>query len=81
VTTDLFLDVAPFTDVQRNKYGENVSVQWLTSLAPFQLVAGDRAELYGFEEFEPRRILANLSEYFVGSYPALAQLFVLAKLS
>jgi hypothetical protein len=44
-------------------------------------VAGDRAELYGFEEFEPRRILANLSEYFVGSYPALAQLFVLAKLS
>lgn len=79
VTTDLFLDLAPFTDVERNKYGENVSVRWLTELAPFELVRGDRAELYGFDEFQPRRILANLSEYFVGSYPALAQLFVLQK--
>lgn len=79
ITTDLFLDLEPFTDRKSNAYGQNVSVKWLSSLAPFRLDIGDPAELYGFEQFEPRRILANLSDYFVGSYPALAQLFVLVK--
>lgn len=79
ITLDLFLDTAPFSDRPRNKYGENVEASWIASLAPFELIVGDRAELFGFPEFDSKRILGNLSEYLIGSYPALAQCMVLKK--
>lgn len=79
ITLDLFLDTTPFADRPRNKYGENVEASWIASLAPFELVVGDRSELFGFPEFDPKRILDNLDEYLVGSYPALAQCMVLRK--
>jgi hypothetical protein len=79
VTTDLFLDTTPFSDQPRNVYGENISIQWLESLAPFRLKSGDRRELLGYPEFDSKRILANLREYLIGSYPALAQCLVLEK--
>ena len=79
VTLDLFLDTEPFSDKTENKYGKNVSAAWIASLAPFDLTEGNQSELYGFPEFEPKRILANLNEYMIGSYPALAQCMVLTK--
>lgn len=79
VTTDLFLDTEPFSDRPSNVYGKNVSLAWLTGLAPFRLETGDKSELYGFSEFDHRRVMANLSDYLIGSYPVLAQCFVLVK--
>ena len=44
------------------------------------LVYGATEELYGFAEFDPARILANLERYFIGDgYPVLAQMLVLQK--
>jgi 2-polyprenyl-3-methyl-5-hydroxy-6-metoxy-1,4-benzoquinol methylase len=79
ITLDLFLDTAPFARKVRNKYGENIDASWLASLAPFHLTAGRRDELYGFPEFEAGEVMSRLSEYMIGSYPALAQCMVLSK--
>jgi SAM-dependent methyltransferase len=79
LTIDLFLDTYPFSDRDQNNYGKNVDVAWLTKLAPFALDQGNPRELYGFPEFEPKQIMANLSTYLLGSYPALAQCVVLRK--
>lgn len=79
LTVDLFLNVAPFTSKLSNKYGKNVSIKWLTELAPFELAQGNRRELYGFSEFNPEHILCGLEKYFIGSYPALVQCVVLRK--
>ncbi|HEX3774863.1 MAG TPA: class I SAM-dependent methyltransferase [Polyangiaceae bacterium] len=79
LTIDLFLDSRPFSDRERNEYGKNVDVAWLAGLAPFTIAEGNRSELYGFPEFDPKRILGDLSTYMIGSYPALAQCLVLRK--
>lgn len=79
LTVDLFLDLHPFTDRKSNKWGTNVSVADLLGAAPFELHIGDTAELNGFTEFEPRRILSELPRYIVGEYPALAQCAVFRK--
>ncbi len=79
LTIDLFLNVAPFTNRERNSYGSNIDVKWLTQLAPFELIAGEKRELYGFPEFSASAILARLEEFLVGKYPAMAQMLCLRK--
>jgi 2-polyprenyl-3-methyl-5-hydroxy-6-metoxy-1,4-benzoquinol methylase len=80
LTTDLFLDLAPFTDRRRNRWGTNVSIRWLVEQSGMQLVQGDRSELFGYPEFDPYEILGHLDRYLVGRYyPTLAQLLVLRK--
>ena len=73
LTVDLFLDLCPFTNRKSNKWGTNVSIEKLLAMAPFELSIGNKAELYGFDEFDHRRVLSCLAQYVIGSYPALAQ--------
>jgi SAM-dependent methyltransferase len=75
-TTDLFVDVVPFTDSPRNRYGKNVDVYRLLADAGLTLVDGRPDQLYGFPEFSPNQVLRNLSTHHVGrGYPCLAQCF------
>lgn len=80
LTIDLFLDVAPFTDRKENMYGYNVSILDLIGDSGFELVEGDKRELFGFPEFDQNNVLTNLADYFLGGfYPTLVQAFVLRK--
>jgi SAM-dependent methyltransferase len=79
LTVDLFLNLRPFTSRDENGYGRNVDVKSFVELAPFEFVAGDRAELFGYPEFDRDRVLSNLDRYYVGDYPALTQCLVLRK--
>ena len=80
LTVDLFLDLAPFTDRKTNESGHNVDIAWLVKTSGLELVQGDPAELFGYPEFDPRQILAGLSQYLYGTrVPALAQTLVLEK--
>ena len=81
LTTDLFLDVSPFTESTSNCWGRNIDLcNWLAS-AGLETVVGNRAELNGFPEFDPRAILAKLATYNVGvNYPCLAQCLVARRL-
>lgn len=75
LTVDLFLDVVPFTQEITNRWGSNVSIAWMQELLGFEMVAGDRSELYGYPEFSSRKVLENLPAYAINSgYPQLAQL-------
>jgi hypothetical protein len=51
----------------------------LAESAPFELIEGDRTELFGYPEFDADRILSNLDALMVGMYPAIPQLVVLRK--
>lgn len=80
LTVDLFLDLEPFSHRTRNITGANVDVRWLVEQSGLRLEQGDRAELYGFPEFDPKRIMGNLFSYQYGTYyPSLAQALVLVK--
>ncbi len=80
LTVDLFLDLKPFTTLETNKYGRNVSIRWLVENSGLELAAGRPEELYGFDSFSPERILEGLPQFFVGSgWPTLAQKLVLRK--
>jgi SAM-dependent methyltransferase len=80
LTIDLFLDLKPFTDRETNDSGHNVDIAWLVEESRLNHTQGDRRELYGFPEFDPRQVLAGLSEYLYDSQvPALAQTLVLEK--
>ncbi|HXK23643.1 MAG TPA: class I SAM-dependent methyltransferase [Myxococcota bacterium] len=79
LTVDLFLNLQPFTSRESNEYGRNIDVRALAESAPFRLSTGDRAELYGYPEFDKDRIQSQLERYFVGVYPALTQCLVLQK--
>lgn len=80
ITTDLFLDLAPFSTKTSNEWGKNVSIREMIERSGLSLASGDRAELYGFAEFDAKAIQANAPRYLVGEgHPALAQLFVLQK--
>jgi ubiquinone/menaquinone biosynthesis C-methylase UbiE len=79
LTVDLFLDLQPFTAVETNKFGRNVSVRWMVENSGLNLVAGRPEELYGFQAFDAVRILEHLPEYLIGSWPALVQMLVLQK--
>jgi hypothetical protein len=75
LTIDLFLNLTPFCNRQTNIWGTNVSVAWVDELLGYTMVAGDRSELYGYQEFSTDRILARLEEFAIGAgYPQLAQL-------
>jgi len=80
VTLDLFLNIEPFAVGKTNRYGKNVSAKWLVEQSGLSLVHGNRAELYGFPEFDPKHIYINRHKYLVGSgYPAMVQAMVLQK--
>lgn len=80
ISLDLFLNLQPFCRRESNEHGTNVSARLLVEAAPFEIAYGDKAELYGFPEFDAERVLATLETLYLGSpYPALAQLLVLRK--
>lgn len=75
LTIDLFLDLAPFCSRTSNRWGINVSVAWIEELLGYPIVAGERAELYGYQEFSTDRILSRLEEFAINEgYPQMAQL-------
>ena len=75
LTIDLFLNLTPFCSRKTNIWGTNVSVAWIDELLGYTMVAGDRSELYGYEEFSTDQILSRLEEFTIGAgYPQLAQL-------
>lgn len=77
---ELFQDkVPPATPRISNEFGRNIDTKSLIDRAPLRLVFGNPAELYGFREFDKDRIQGHLEKYLVGTYPALAQCFVLQK--
>lgn len=76
LTIDLFLDLFPFTDREHNRWGTNMSVATLIEALDAAIVVGDREVLYGYPEFDARRIQADLSEYMIGAYPTLTQCVV-----
>lgn len=65
LTVDLFYDLDPFTKSQRNRWGRNISIAWMQSVLGFDMVAGDRSELYGYEDFSIDRVRSHLGEYAV----------------
>lgn len=80
VTVDLFLNLEPFTDRARNEWGTNISVAWLLEKSGLELAVGEPAELMGFSDFDPRRVLMHLERFAIGTgYPQLAQVAVFEK--
>jgi hypothetical protein len=51
----------------------------LLESAHWELVKGERNQLYGFPEFDPDWILSNLEKFMVGQYPTMTQCMVLGK--
>ena len=76
LTIDLFLDLIPFTDRAENRWGTNMSVAALMEALDATIVVGDPKVLYGFPDFDARRIQADLSAYMIGAYPTLTQCVV-----
>ena len=76
LTIDLFLDLVPFTDRERNRWGTNMSVARLIEALDATLEVGDREVLYGFPEFDAGRVQRELSQYMIGAYPTLTQCVV-----
>jgi hypothetical protein len=75
LTIDLFLDLAPFCSRTTNRWGINASVAWIEDLLGYKMVAGERAELYGYQEFSTDEILGRLEEFAINArYPQMAQL-------
>lgn len=80
LTIDLFLDPVPFTRESQNKFGTNISVEWLVRESGLARVHGEPRELYGLPDFDPDGILAQKDRYHVGqSWPTMVQTLVLAK--
>lgn len=77
LTVDLFLNVEPFADRRENTFGTNANVAELVEHSGLSLTDGDPKELYGFPQFDQRRVMANLEHTLFGRYPACAQCFVL----
>ncbi len=75
LTIDLFLDLTPFCSRTTNRWGINASVAWIEDLLGYKVVTGERAELYGYEEFSTDEILSRLEEFAINAgYPQMAQL-------
>ncbi|MGH9121171.1 MAG: class I SAM-dependent methyltransferase [Acidimicrobiales bacterium] len=80
VSTDLFLNLAPFSTRLENEWGTNISMEWLVAQSGLALEKGRREELLGFPEFDPQQILARLEDFAVSSaYPQMAQVLTLCK--
>jgi SAM-dependent methyltransferase len=77
LTMDLFLNLHPFTDQRKNKWGTNVDVRRFIDQSGLKLLRGRPAELYGFPEFKADAILARRHEFISDeSGSALAQCLV-----
>lgn len=75
LTIDLFLNLEPFCDRKANQWGSNASIAWIEELVGYEMISGDRSELYGYPEFAAPRILSRLEEFAVATqYPQMAQL-------
>jgi len=75
LTVDLFLNLAPFCLRTSNVWGTNASVAWMEEILGWEMVAGDREELYGYPEFSTENILGQLEIFAIGvDYPQMAQL-------
>jgi 2-polyprenyl-3-methyl-5-hydroxy-6-metoxy-1,4-benzoquinol methylase len=75
LTVDLFLNLEPFCDRKSNQWGSNASIAWIEELVGYEMVVGDRSELYGYSEFSAERILSRLEEFNMSTlYPQMAQL-------
>lgn len=75
LTVDLFLNLEPFCDRKANQWGSNASIAWIEELVGYEMVFGERSELYGYPEFSAARILSRLEEFAISSqYPQMAQL-------
>lgn len=80
VTVDLFLDLAPFTEVTENRWGINVPIRWLVEQSGLELVVGQPDELYGYEGFDPAQVNSLRERYYVGTaWPVMVQALVLRK--
>jgi len=80
LTVDLFLELQPFTTRSANRCVMNVSMADVVARAGLTLEQGDVSELYGFPEFDARRVQSQLERYLVGSnQPTLVQACVLRK--
>jgi len=77
MSIDLFLDLKPFSEREDNEWGRNLDVRQFLNRAGLRLDDGNPAELLGFPEFNPCRIMGCLATYLVGhQYPALSQCVV-----
>ncbi len=75
LTVDLFLNLVPFCGRTSNKWGTNASVAWIEDLLGYEIVTGNRAELYGYKDFSTDDILSRLEEFAINvEYPQMAQL-------
>jgi 2-polyprenyl-3-methyl-5-hydroxy-6-metoxy-1,4-benzoquinol methylase len=75
LTIDLFLNLTPFCDRTTNVWGSNFSVSRIEDLLGYEMIAGERAELYGYKEFSADNVLSRLEEFSINSgYPQMAQL-------
>lgn len=75
-TVDLFLDLEPFARRQSNQWGCNVAPKWISEVLEMDLSQGNRAELLGYDEFSPDRILDHADDYATGKDRHMAQLMV-----
>lgn len=75
LTVDLFLNLVPFCERTSNVWGTNASVAWMDEILGYEMVSGNRDELYGYPEFSTERVLSRLEDFAIGAnYPQLAQL-------
>ena len=80
ITLDLFLNLEPFSRRTSNEWGKNQDVRRIVEISRMKLVEGERSQLFGYPEFSPEEVLANLEKYSINSsYPVLSQCIVLQK--
>ena len=75
LTVDLFLNLAPFCSRRSNVWGSNASIARIEEILGYEMVSGDRTELFGYPEFSTDAVQCRLDEFAIGvSYPQMAQL-------
>ncbi len=79
VTTDLFLDLHPFTPRRANRWGGNVDVAAFAAASGLRFAKGEPSELFGFPAFSAVDIQSRLEEFLVGRVPSVVECFVLER--
>jgi 2-polyprenyl-3-methyl-5-hydroxy-6-metoxy-1,4-benzoquinol methylase len=75
LTVDLFLNLLPFCHRKSNQWGSNASIAWIQELVGYEMVVGERTELFGYPEFSAQGIMSRLEEFAISTqYPQMAQL-------
>lgn len=80
LTVDLFFNVAPFAEPIENEYGHNVSVKWLVESSGLEMIHGEPSQLFGYPEFDWRKIQADGHRFLRGKYPSMIQTVILRKI-